>query len=139
MEPTSNAAVSAAEPGTAFLYTGLGSQYEGMGEALFAAEPVFRDTLERCHDALTPDLSPGILDVLYGAHEDRARVHDILYSCPTTLALQCALARLWASWGVAPGQVLGHSVGEYAAAVTAGVFRVEDERGFAAVPILQMD
>ena len=126
MEPTSNAAVSAGEPGTAFLYTGLGSQYEGMGEALFAAEPVFRDTLERCHDALAPDLSPGILDVLYGAHEDRGRVHDILYSCPTTLALQCALARLWGSWGVEPGQVLGHSVGEYAAAVTAGVFRMED-------------
>ncbi|WP_423926043.1 acyltransferase domain-containing protein [Candidatus Palauibacter sp.] len=110
----------------AFLFTGLGSQYEGMGEGLFRDHPLFRETIERCDDILGSDLTPGILEVLYGSPGNRPLVHQIEYSCPIAFAVQLALARLWMSWGIAPAHVIGHSVGEYAAATIAGALRMED-------------
>ena len=107
---------------TAFLFGGHGSQYEGMGEELFTAQPVFREALEQCDAVLADDLTPGLLDILYGSPDTRSLVHRVEYGNVVFFALEWALARLWMSWGVKPAYVIGHSVGEYAAACVAGVF-----------------
>ena len=117
----------------AFLFSGQGSQYAGTAEELFDTSPVFRETIEQCHDVLSADLKPGLLDVLYGAPENRELIHQTAYTQPALFALQYALARLWMSWGIAPSWVAGHSIGEYAAACIAGAFSMEDGIGLAAL------
>ena len=97
-----------------------------MAEELFEAHAPFREVLERCDEALAADLSPGLLDILYGSARSRALVHRTDYGNPVFFALEYALARLWMSWDITPAYVIGHSVGEFAAACTAGVFRMED-------------
>ena len=116
-----------------FLFSGQGSQYAGMAEELFDTAPIFRETMEQCHDVLSADLKPGLLDVLYGAPEDRELIHRTAHTQPALFAVQCALARLWMSWGIAPSRVAGHSIGEYAAACIAGALSMEDGIRLAAV------
>ncbi len=118
---------------TAFLFSGQGSQYEGMAEQLFDTSPIFRESMERCDDALSADLKPGLLEVLYGDPANRELIHRTAYTQPALFALQYALARLWMSWGIAPTCVTGHSIGEYAAACIAGAFSMEDGIGLAAL------
>lgn len=130
-QPTAVDSGNATRP--AFLFTGQGSQYAGMAEELFHTSPVFRETMEQCHDVLSADLKPGLLDVLYGAPENRELVHQTAFTQPALFALQYALARLWMSWGIAPSWVAGHSIGEYAAACIAGAFGMEDGIGLAAL------
>ncbi|WP_129677644.1 type I polyketide synthase [Candidatus Chloroploca sp. Khr17] len=115
-------------PRVAFLFTGQGAQYLQMGRELYATQPLFRETLERCDRVLRACLGRSLIELLYPSAAPNH--NDLLQSHPcgqaVTFALECALVDLWRAWGVEPDVVLGHSLGDFAAAYTAGVISLED-------------
>jgi acyl transferase domain-containing protein/NADPH:quinone reductase-like Zn-dependent oxidoreductase/acyl carrier protein len=113
------------KPRLAFICSGQGPQWWAMGRQLLEQEPVFRSTLKRCDEIVRRLGSWSLLDELT-ADEKRSRMAVTAISQPAIFAVQAALAALWRSWGVRPDSVMGHSVGEVAAAYLAGVFPLED-------------
>ena len=116
----------------AFAYTGQGSQWAGMGQALYEHEPIARAVLDRCEAAFQDERGTSLLDVMFGRAEGEGELEDTAWEQPALYALECALTALWASLGIRPSVVVGHSVGELAAAQAAGVFSLEDGMRFAA-------
>ncbi len=114
------------ERGVAFLYTGQGAQYVGMGRGLFRTQPAFRRAMEDCDRVYREAEGTSLLDMLYGEDADAAAVGNTRYAQPLLFAVEYALTAMWRSFGVEPSAVLGHSVGEYVAACVAGVFGLED-------------
>lgn len=114
-------------PTTAWLFTGQGSQHPGMARQLFDAEPVFAETVSRCAEAVADILPKPLLEVMFATGGEAAEtLRHTSYAQPALFAVEMGLARLWQSWGIQPDVVLGHSVGQYAAACVAGVFSLED-------------
>ncbi len=113
-------------PKTAWLFPGQGSQFAGMARGLFDSEPVFHEAAVQCADAMDDILPRSLLDVLFGPDGNDQTLRDTTFAQPALFTVELALASLWQSWGIEPDVVLGHSVGQYAAACVAGVFTIED-------------
>ncbi|MGA6172012.1 SDR family NAD(P)-dependent oxidoreductase [Streptomyces sp. NPDC012600] len=135
--PTGEAAPQ--RPRLAWLFSGQGSQYAGMGAELYRTEPVFRDAVDACAALLVPELGLDIRTLLFAdgggpdaetarAEQDAAdeKLRRTLYTQPALFTVEYALAVLWRSWGHSPDAMAGHSIGEYVAATLAGVFELPD-------------
>jgi acyl transferase domain-containing protein/NADPH:quinone reductase-like Zn-dependent oxidoreductase/thioesterase domain-containing protein len=105
-----------ARPRVAFVFSGQGTQYAGMGRRLYDAHPTFRRAID--------DLA--MRDALFDRELERTE-----FAQPALVALQAALVAVWREWGIEPDVVLGHSLGEITAAWTAGVITLDDAMRFA--------
>jgi myxalamid-type polyketide synthase MxaE and MxaD len=108
-----------------FIFPGQGSQWAGMGIQIMKNEPVFRAALERCSRAIEPLTGWSLIDILL-SKDINERLEQIDFIQPALFAMQVALAEQWRAWGIAPDAVAGHSMGEIAAAYSAGAISLED-------------
>lgn len=113
-----------------FMFPGQGSQYVRMGQNLYQHSSVFRESLDHCCELLLPLLGRDLRDVLFPESQDVTASEEILrntrFTQPALFALGYSLAKVWMAWGVKPTALMGHSIGEFAAACVAGVFSLED-------------
>ncbi|MFJ9697864.1 SDR family NAD(P)-dependent oxidoreductase [Kitasatospora sp. NPDC101183] len=107
---------------TVFVFPGQGSQWIGMGRALLAHSPAFRDHIHACAEALAPHTDWDLLDVLRNA----SALERVDVVQPVLFAVMTSLAHTWQTHGIHPDAVLGHSQGEIAAAYTAGALTLHD-------------
>jgi len=118
------------DPPVVFLFPGQGAQYPNMGRDLWEKEPTFRETVDLGCRLLEPQLGLDLRETLYPEPTREAEAAQSLrrteLTQPALYVLEVALARLWREWGVQPTLMLGHSVGEFAAATLAGVFSFEE-------------
>jgi acyl transferase domain-containing protein len=144
------AAVEDGHRSVAFLFPGVGDQYPQMARGLYDSEPAFRAEVDRCAAILQPLLGLDIRTVLFpgeapveaapnagidlkamlgkadSADPNAERLNRTELAQPAVFVVEYALAKLWMSWGIAPQAVIGHSLGEYAAACVAGIFSLDD-------------
>jgi acyl transferase domain-containing protein/acyl-CoA synthetase (AMP-forming)/AMP-acid ligase II/thioesterase domain-containing protein len=106
------------------VFSGQGPQWWGMGRELFRSQPVFRKSLERCAALIDARMPMNLLDELQ-RDQEHSRLADTQIAQPALFSLQVSLVELWRSWGVEPTAVLGHSLGEVAAAFVAGALTLE--------------
>jgi myxalamid-type polyketide synthase MxaE and MxaD len=115
----------AQRPRTAFIFSGQGSHWAGMGLELYRTEPVFRNKMDECADCLQALSGDRLMDEL-ARPETESRIGDTRIAQPAIFAVQVSLAALWRSWGVAPDLVVGQSLGEAAAAYESGTLTLSE-------------
>nr|ALD82522.1 polyketide synthase [Nannocystis sp. MB1016] len=116
---------TAGRPKLVFVFPGQGGQWSGMGRQLLSEEPVFRARLEECDRAIAAEVGWSVLAELQ-APPETARLDRIEVVQPVLFAVEVGLAALWRSWGIEPDAVIGHSMGEVAAAYVAGALTLAD-------------
>jgi len=112
-----------------FMFPGQGAQYPDMGRDLYEREGEFRRHIDRCSEILRPLMAEDLRALLYPAVDSadaKQRLMSTVAAQPAIFTIEYALAHLWMSWGIKPRAMIGHSVGEFVAAVIAGVFSMED-------------
>ena len=120
------------KPRTAFVFTGQGAQYAGMGKQLYDLEPRFKAAIDRCAAVMDAELGVPLRDVLFGPEAGKY-LDNTRYVQPATFAIEYALADLLIGWGITPDLVIGHSVGEIVAACVAGLVDFEGAGRFVVV------
>jgi acyl transferase domain-containing protein/non-ribosomal peptide synthetase component F/acyl carrier protein len=113
-------------PKVAFVFTGQGCQYVGMGRQLYYTQPSFHKAFNRCAEILKSQIDRPLLPVIFEKEGNSSVLDETGYAQPALFALEYALAEMWQSWGVDPFVVMGHDEGEYVAACVAGVLSLED-------------
>ncbi len=128
-EETKATTAPATAPRVAFIFPGQGSQYVKMGREIYDSEPAFRTAVDECATLLRPLLHHDVRSTLFPSdHEHEAAKRDINRTAltqPCIFVVEYALAKLWIAWGIKPALLIGHSIGEYVAAVLAGTFKLE--------------
>lgn len=119
------AVAAAAAPKIGLVFSGQGPQWWAMGRGLLDSEPAFRAALEACDAAIAKTAGWSVLEELQRP-EAESRVAETKIAQPALFALQTSLAALWASWGVKPAAVIGHSVGEIAALHVSGALSLDE-------------
>lgn len=110
----------------AFLFSGQGAQYMGMGQILYQTCAQFRQVLDECEELLKPHLRESLLSLIYSTSREELLLNQTIYTQPALFAIEYALAKTLQAFGIKPDFVMGHSVGEYVAASIAGVFSLAD-------------
>eukprot|EP01028_Stygiella_incarcerata_P005930 TRINITY_DN2444_c0_g1_i1.p1 TRINITY_DN2444_c0_g1~~TRINITY_DN2444_c0_g1_i1.p1 ORF type:complete len:4839 (-),score=1309.12 TRINITY_DN2444_c0_g1_i1:231-13373(-) len=114
--------VKSSQSGVVFMFPGQGSQYTGMAKELYEHERVFSRAFDQCVQGLNEHLSRDLKEVIF----ETDLLGETQYTQPAIFCVEYSLAQLWLSWGVRPAAVIGHSIGEFVAAVVAGFLRLED-------------
>lgn len=117
--------IPAACPGVVFVFSGQGSQWAGMGRELFETSAVFRSRIEQCHELILALGGFHLIDELT-REEEASNIGKTEIAQPAIFAVQVALVEVWKEWGLVPAAVVGHSVGEVAAAYVCGALSLED-------------
>jgi acyl transferase domain-containing protein len=112
-------------PKIVFVFPGQGGQWLGMGRDLMAREKIFQETILECDATFRKYTDWSLLEQLQASPE-ASRLTEIDVIQPATCAIQIALAKLWISWGISPQAVVGHSMGEVAAAYISGALTLDD-------------
>ncbi|MGE5480584.1 MAG: amino acid adenylation domain-containing protein, partial [Chloroflexota bacterium] len=120
---TASLDASSAPKDIVFQFSGGGSQRARMGRELYELSPVFKESFDECAKEFEKHTNISILDLLFS--EDPLS-ENLEYAHPYLFAFEYSLAKLWMSWGVIPSAVVGHSIGEYAAACIAGILSLPD-------------
>jgi acyl transferase domain-containing protein len=115
-------------PEVAFLFPGVGTQYVSMAAQLYGRDAGFRRDFDRCTEIVDPLVGRSLRDVLYpaGSAHEAGAIDSASLVNPAVFVIEYCLASRWMALGVRPAALLGHSLGEYAAATVAGVFTLED-------------
>ncbi|MBK6774282.1 MAG: amino acid adenylation domain-containing protein [Flavobacteriales bacterium] len=119
-----------AAPGVVFMFPGQGSQYVNMGRDLHASEPVFAQHFDQCCALFSKELNVDLKAIIFpkAGEEEKAgeQLKQTVYTQASLFTMHYSLAKLWMHWGITPDAMMGHSIGEFAAACLAGVFSLED-------------
>ncbi len=119
-----------AAPGVVFMFPGQGSQYVNMGRDLHASEPVFAQHFDQCCALFSEELNTDLKAIIFpkASEEEKAaeQLKQTVYTQASLFTMHYSLAKLWMHWGITPDAMMGHSIGEFAAACLAGVFSLED-------------
>lgn len=119
-----------AAPGVVFMFPGQGSQYVNMGRDLCESEPVFKQHFDQCCDLFSKEFGTDLKAIIFpqpGEEEKAAeQLKQTIYTQASLFTMHYSLAKLWMHWGITPDAMMGHSIGEFAAACLAGVFSLED-------------